>query len=309
MPLKIIRQDITKLKVDAIVNATNPSFDATGGLDHYIHQQAGKELDENCRKLKRLEVGQACLTSGYNLSTYIIHTCGPIWHGGQNHEEEKLRSCYLNSLELASQYRLNSIAFPLISTGTNQFPKQLALKIAMNCIVSFLSNNEMMVYLVVYDRNSYRISTKLFDSIEAYIDDHYEDEHRIECCSVNKTLSLLDALNQMDESFSCMLLRKIDEKGMSDVECYKKANIDRKLFSKIRSNPNYKPSKQTVIAFALALELSLDEMEEMLNKAGFSLSHSNKFDIIVEYFVSQGNYNVFEINEALFAFDQSLIGV
>lgn len=266
-------------------------------------------MDENCRKLKRLEVGQACLTSGYNLSTYIIHTCGPIWHGGQDHEEEKLRSCYLNSLELASQYRLNSIAFPLISTGTNQFPKQLALKIATNSIVSFLSHHEMMVYLVVYDRSSYRISTKLFDLIEAYIDDHYEDTHRIECCSINKTLSLLDALNQMDESFSCMLLRKIDEKGMSDVECYKKANIDRKLFSKIRSNPNYKPSKQTVIAFALALELSLDEMEEMLNKAGFSLSHSNKFDIIVEYFVSQGNYNVFEINEALFAFDQSLIGV
>lgn len=123
MPLKIIRQDITKLKVDAIVNATNPSFDATGGLDHYIHQQAENELDENCRRLKRLEVGQACLISGYNLSTYIIHTCGPVWHGGHNHEEEKLRSCYINSLELASQYRLNSIAFPLISTGTNQYPK------------------------------------------------------------------------------------------------------------------------------------------------------------------------------------------
>ena len=98
-------------------------FDATGGLDHYIHQQAGNELDENCRKLKRLEVGQACLTSGYNLSTYIIHTFGPIWHGNQDHEEEKLRSCYINSLELASQYQLNSIAFPLISTRTNQYPK------------------------------------------------------------------------------------------------------------------------------------------------------------------------------------------
>lgn len=138
MPLKIIRQDITKLKVDAIVNTTNPSFDATGGLDHYIHQQAGNEQDENCRRLKRLEVGQACLISGYNLSTYIIHTCGPVWRGGHNHEEEKLRSCYLNSLELASQYQLNSIAFPLISTGTNQYPKQLALKIATNSIVSFL---------------------------------------------------------------------------------------------------------------------------------------------------------------------------
>ena len=216
----------------------------------------------------------------------------------------------MSSFRLADAYKLKSIAFPLISSGTNQFPKELALQVAMHSIVSFLTDHEMMVYLVVYDRNSYKISSELFDSIEAYIDDYYEDEHMLVCNSIiSPRFSLIDALNQMDESFSTMLLRKIDESGMSDVECYKKTNIDRKLFSKIRSNPNYKPSKQTVIAFALALELSLDDMEDMLNKAGFSLSHSNKFDIIVEYFVSQGNYNVFEINEALFAFDQSLIGV
>ena len=294
MPIKIIRQDITKLKVDAIVNTTNPSFDATGGLDHYIHQLAGKELDVECRRIGKLKVGQACLTSGYKLCKYIIHTASPVWNIQNKNNEALLKSCYLSSLMLA----------------TNQFPKELALKVAMHSIVSFLVDHEMMVYLVVYDRNSYKISAELFDSIEAYIDDYYEDEHMLVCNSIiAPRFSLIDALNQMDESFSTMLLRKIDESGMSDVECYKKANIDRKLFSKIRSNPNYKPSKQTVIAFALALELSLDDMEDMLNKAGFSLSHSNKFDIIVEYFVSQGNYNVFEINEALFAFDQSLIGV
>ena len=310
MPVKIIRQDITKLKVDVIVNATNPSFDATGGLDRYIHQLAGKELDEECRKVGKLKVGQACLTNGYKLCKYIIHTAGPVWNMQKRNNAALLEFCYLSSLRLADSYKLKSIAFPLISSGNNQFPKELALKVAMHSIVSFLTDHEMMVYLVIFDRKSYKISSELFDSIEAYIDDCYEDEHMVMCNSILPSkLSLLDALNQMDESFSTMLLRKIDESGMSDVECYKKANVDRKLFSKIRSNPNYKPSKQTVIAFALALELPLDEMDDMLNKAGFSLSHSNKFDIIVEYFVSQGNYNVFEINEALFAFDQSLIGV
>lgn len=278
MPIKIIRQDITKLKVDAIVNTTNPSFDATGGLDHYIHQLAGKELDVECRRIGKLKVGQACLTSGYKLCKYIIHTASPVWNIQNKNNEALLKSCYLSSLMLANEYKLKSIAFPLISSGTNQFPKELALQVAMNSIVSFLTDHEMMVYLVVYDRNSYKISSELFDYIEAYIDDYYEDEHMLVCNSIiAPRFSLIDALNQMDESFSTMLLRKI--------------------------------AKQTVIAFALALELSLDDMEDMLNKAGFSLSHSNKFDIIVEYFVSQGNYNVFEINEALFAFDQSLIGV
>lgn len=278
MPIKIIRQDITKLKVDAIVNTTNPNLDATGGLDHYIHQLAGKELDVECRRIGKLKVGQACLTSGYKLCKYIIHTASPVWNIQNKNNEALLKSCYLSSLMLANEYKLKSIAFPLISSGTNQFPKELALQVAMHSIVSFLTDHEMMVYLVVYDRNSYKISSELFDSIEAYIDDYYEDEHMLVCNSIiAPRFSLIDALNQMDESFSTMLLRKI--------------------------------AKQTVIAFALALELSLDDMEDMLNKAGFSLSHSNKFDIIVEYFVSQGNYNVFEINEALFAFDQSLIGV
>lgn len=278
MPIKIIRQDITKLKVDAIVNTTNPSLDATGGLDHYIHQLAGKELDVECRRIGKLKVGQACLTSGYKLCKYIIHTASPVWNIQNKNNEALLKSCYLSSLMLANEYKLKSIAFPLISSGTNQFPKELALQVAMHSIVSFLTDHEMMVYLVVYDRNSYKISSELFDSIEAYIDDYYEDEHMLVCNSIiAPRFSLIDTLNQMDESFSTMLLRKI--------------------------------AKQTVIAFALALELSLDDMEDMLNKAGFSLSHSNKFDIIVEYFVSQGNYNVFEINEALFAFDQSLIGV
>ena len=260
-------------------------------------------------------------------------------------ERELLISCYRTSLMLAKEYGCESAAFPLISSGIFGYPKDQALKVAIDTISSFLLENEMTVYIVIFDRKAYQISGKLFADIAAYIDDRYVDEHtdnrserlrrmnafRMEepmpceasvceeaieqlmppvsaAAAPKKAATLDDALGQIDESFSEMLLRKIDERGMTDAQCYKKANIDRKLFSKIRSDKSYKPSKPTVIAFAIALELPLVEMKDMLMKAGFALSHSNKFDIIVEYFVEHGNYNVFEINEALFAFDQSLIG-
>ena len=228
------------------------------------------------------------------------------------------------------------MAFPLISSGIYGYPKDQALKVAVDTISTFLLENEVMVYIVIFDKKAYQISGKLFADIAAYIDDRYVEEHtdrraeqrrRLEAlseescfeaapaplppeeiCKSCSSQSLEEALGQIDESFSEMLLRKIDESGMTDAQCYKKANIDRKLFSKIRSDKFYKPSKSTVLAFAIALELPLAQMQEMLGKAGFALSHSSKFDIIVEYFVERGNYNVYEINEALFAFDQSLIG-
>ncbi len=335
MPLQIIRNDITKLKVDAIVNAANSSLLGGGGVDGCIHRAAGPELLVECKTLHGCETGSAKITKGYRLPCkYVIHAVGPRWQGGKHQEKELLESCYRTSLELAKEYDCKSIAFPLISSGIYGYPKDQALKVAVDTIQAFLMEHEVLVYLVIFDRRSYQISERLFDEIASYIDDRYVEEHvdkeaeqarylasekaragdedvlltKAAYPAKKKTVTLEEALAQLDESFSQMLLRKIDESGMTDAQCYKKANIDRKLFSKIRSDKFYKPSKSTVLAFALALELPLSEMQDMLQKAGFALSHSSKFDIIVEYFVEQGNYNVYEINEALFAFDQSLIG-
>lgn len=328
MPLQIIRQDITKMKVDAIVNAANESLLGGGGVDGCIHRAAGPELLAECRTLGGCKTGKAKITGGYNLpAKYVIHTVGPVYQDGKHGEKALLESCYRESLALAKEKNCETVAFPLISSGIYGYPKDQALKVAIDVIGNFLLENDMTVYIVIFDKAAYKISEKLFSDIAEYIDDNYVDEHtdyRRESMRMNMPMGMFEenlceckalapedlesALDQIDESFSEMLLRKIDEKGMTDAECYKKANIDRKLFSKIRGDMHYKPSKPTAIAFAISLELSLDETEDMLKKAGFALSHSNKFDIIIEYFIRKGNYNIFEINEALFAFDQSLLG-
>ena len=347
MPLQIVRNDITKMKVDAIVNAANSSLLGGGGVDGSIHRAAGPSLLEECRTLGGCETGSAKITGAGKLPCkYVIHAVGTRWLGGGHGERDHLISCYRTSLALAKENGCETLAFPLISSGIFGYPKDQALRIAIDTISEFLMQNDMTVYIVIFDKKAYQISEKLFSDIAEYIDDNYVDEHTDDdserlrrmndfrakemfcessvceeadeeidmlmtapmAVASKKVKSLDDALGQIDESFSEMLLRKIDESGMTDAECYKKANIDRKLFSKIRSDKLYKPSKPTAIAFAIALELSLDETKDMLMKAGFALSHSNKFDIIIEYFIENENYNVFEINEALFAFDQSLLG-
>ncbi len=336
MPLKIIRNDISKMPVDAIVNAANTALKMGGGVCGAIFAAAGADkLQKDCDQIGKCAVGEAVITNAYNLpSRYVIHAVGPIWHGGSHEEAHLLYNCYANSLILAWQHECQSIAFPLISSGIYGYPKDQALQIAISAIGEFLLNYEMMVYLVVYDKKTFVVSEKLFSAIEKYIDDNYVEEHRLSerrrgiepyeipqleempepfdiCASmpaVEVKPSLEDLVNQLDESFSQMLLRLIDEKGMTDVETYKRANIDRKLFSKIRSTKGYNPSKVTAIAFAIALELNLYETCDLLGKAGYTLSHSNKFDVIIKYFIEEGNYNIYEINEALFAFDQVLLG-
>ncbi|MCD8158721.1 MAG: O-acetyl-ADP-ribose deacetylase [Clostridiales bacterium] len=339
MPLQIVRNDITKMKVDAIVNAAKNSLLGGGGVDGCIHRAAGLELLAECRGLGGCKTGEAKITKGYRLPCrYVIHTVGPVWQSGNRGEREKLVSCYRSSLKLAKEYKCETVAFPLISSGIYGYPKDKALRVAVDTISEFLAEKDMTVYIVIFDKKSYQIGEKLYKDIAEYIDDNYVDKHidsygerlrryeveekllgaalskkafsdiSMDTAAPKAAMSLADELKNIDESFSEMLLRKIDEKGLTDAQCYRRANVDRRLFSKIRSNPLYKPSKPTAIAFAIALELSLEETNELLMKAGFALSPCSKFDIIIRYFIGHKNYNIFEINEALFAFDQSLLG-
>lgn len=350
MPLQIIRQDITKMKVDAIVNTTNEEMVGYSGVDFAVREGAGAELDKECRLLAPLGLGTAKITKGYNLDAkYIIHTSGPIWQGGLAGESIILKSCYLESLKLAVENGCESVAFPLISAGAYGYPKDKVLKFAVQIITEFLFNHELTVYLCVFDRTSYEFSKELFNEISEFIDDDYGFKekpgftHRFnksieaetteadfsecyiaeDCAPVAemmpcaapteygsvKNKSLEEYMKAMDKSFAYKLFDYIDSKGMTDVECYKKANVDKKTFSKIKCNPQtYKPSKQTAVAFAIALELSLDETQDLLSSAGLTLSRSFVFDKIIRYFIQKGNYNIFEINEALFEFDQMLLG-
>jgi len=330
MPLEIVRHDITKMKVDAIVNAANTALKMGGGVCGAIFREAGaNELQEACDQIGGCKVGEAVLTDGFKLDAkYIIHTPGPVWQDGSYQEATLLKGSYYNSLELANNHQCESIAFPLISTGIYGYPKEEALHIAISTISSFLLNHDMHVYLVVFDKKSFGLSTKLFSTIHQYIDEHYveevestfnrrarEEQYVMREVEILKqdiyeevNHSLVNLLDQLDESFSEQMLRLIDEKGMTDVETYKRANIDRRLFSKIRNAVDYTPTKKTAIAFAIALRLNLEETDELLTTAGYTLSRSSKFDVIIEFFIQQASYNIHEINEALFAFDQPLLG-
>lgn len=346
MPFEIVRNDITRMKTDAIVNAANSSLLGGGGVDGAIHRAAGPELLAECRKLKGCETGKAKITKGYRLpAKYVIHTVGPVWQGGGHRERELLSSCYRESLALAEEYRCEFVAFPLISAGAYGFPREEAMEIAVAEISRFLLQHDMTVYLVVFAREAFFTGKKLFRDVQEYIDDHYAEVHDLPNSARRRgfppflsaekaampeqeliTGDLSDSglspacpdfmpgtdwqklISQTDEGFSGTLLRLIDERGISDVECYKRANVDRRLFSKIRSDPEYRPSKPTVFAFAVALELTLEETRQLLMKAGFALTHSSKLDVVMEYCISHRCYDVLQINEVLYELDLPLLG-
>lgn len=329
MPFEMVRNDIVNMKVDAIVNTANPRPIIGAGTDKAVHDKAGARLLLARKEIGNIAVGEAAITPAFDLDArYVIHTAGPIWKNGRSGEEELLASCFRNSLGIAKKKACESIAFPLISTGSYGFPKPLALQIAVREISSFLMENEMQVYLVVFEKQSFELSEKLFKSVSSYIDANYVSDkmnleygtskvrrrnyedmllHESSYEITSKMPNLDGMLNNLDRGFSETLLDLIDRTGKKDSEIYKKANVDRKLFSKIRNNVNYKPSKATALAFAIALELSMDETDDLLARAGIALSQSNKFDVIVKYFIENKKYDIFELNSVLFEFDQPLI--
>ena len=402
MPLLFVRQDITTMHVDAVVNAANQSLLGGGGVDGAIHYAAGPELLAECRTLGGCRTGEAKITGGYRMPCrYIIHTVGPVYKGGDRGEPELLAACYRNSLKLAVEHGCESVAFPAISTGVYGYPPEEATKIAVATVREFLEEHDVTVYLVFFGHGRRQSGTDLAlyvrdrlagnamagagaveavtgraekNDSSAVFEMAFEPEDAKECVAdleecaeevadecisggsakrkahkvdrdegasgkrkfsakseqksggfklfsskkeaAAMSCAMMDAAaaaapdfrSMLDESFSEMLLRKIDEAGMTDAECYKRANIDRKLFSKIRSDRLYRPSKATAIAFAVALKLGTAETEEMLRKAGYALSNSTLFDVIIRYFIERGEYDVMKINEALFDYDQALLG-
>lgn len=329
MPFEIVRNDIVNMKVDAIVNTANPKPIIGDGTDRAIHCKAGERLLLARKEIGDIAIGTSKITPAFDLNArYVIHTAGPIWKDGKSGEEALLASCFKNSLRLAKEKDCESIAFPLISSGSYGFPKPIALQIAVREISAFLLENEIQVYLVVFGKQSFELSEKLFKSVSSYIDENYvSDKMSLEygkskvrrfdyekmllsesSYEITSKMPNLDGmLNNLDKGFSETLLDLIDRTGKKDSEIYKKANVDRKLFSKIRNNVNYKPSKATALAFAIALELDLDETSDLLSRAGYALSQSSKFDVIVKYFIENKKYDIFEINSALFRFDQPLL--
>lgn len=346
MPFSIIRNDIVKVEVDAIVNAANPELKKGGGVCGRIFEAAGEEeLTAACESIGGCATGSAVITPGFKLpAKFVIHAVGPVWQGGGKGEEQLLRSAYRSSLELATKNDLESVAFPLISSGSFRYPYDQALAVALDEINRYLFQFDMRVTLVMFDQTATALGFKLRHDLISYIDDHYVEEHRnlyrrdpygewtvpiekrdkpprgkpgtahddVLYPSVQMQPSMVydsGLVFPKEKTFSEALLKLIDTKGMTDVDTYRRSNIDRRLFSKIRSNADYSPRKSTVLALTIGLKLSVPEAQDLLARAGFAFSPCDKRDLIVRYFLERGEHDIAKVNGALYDFDQELLGV
>ena len=349
MPFQIIRNDITKVAADAIVNTANPEPVIGGGTDYAIHKAAGPELLEARKKIGEIYTGQSVATPAFQLSAkYVLHTVSPAWIDGEHQEEELLRKAYDAALQLAETLECKSFAFPLMAAGTYGFPHDLALSVAIRAFTDFLMDHEMQIYLVLFNAKAFGIAGSIFDDLKSYIDDNYVDERSEEEYLIDEypranmsrrdrarveiqrrrrmereraerdmfvgsapqsaileepkaaATSLEDVLRQHEKTFSEYLLDLLKERNGKDSEVYKRAEVSKQLFSKILNNPDYQPTKSTVIQLALGLQLDLPQTQKLLEKAGYALTRSSKTDLVVKYYIERKIYNVTFINEALY---------
>lgn len=386
MPFQIVRNDITKMQVDAIVNTANPMPGYGAGIDTAVYEAAGvKELLAKRHEIGIIDRGCSVITDGYKLpARYIIHTVGTAWQGGDHGEEDIIRSCYRSVFKVALDNGIETLAIPLLASGSYGFPKGIALRIALSEIESFMADHDMELYLVVFDEKSFSLSSELYGDIDAYINDNYVEEkakeeylgsttghsnqpvgsammsqsmareRRVgsitdafhldrknrksrkesfeECHEImadydtldvaeneapilqepkakaGKPKSLEDAVKNLDKTFMELVFSFADDRGLTDVEVQKRANLDRKAFSKLKCGTTKNPSKSTALALAIALELNLDDTKDLLSRAGLALSPCSKQDIIVQYFIEREAYDIYAINIALFEHGEQLLG-
>lgn len=353
MPFKIVRNDITHVKADVIVNTANPKQIYASGTDLAVYQAAGAdELLAERKKAGCIERGDIAVTGSYALNAkYIIHTVGPVWVDGMHKEFETLESCYAKSLQKALELGCDSIAFPLISTGVYGFPKDKALQIAVSVFSRFLLENEMQIILVVFDKKSFQLSGQLVGEIDSFIDANYirkkrrseysrrpfrrsriesditYDSEVYEECSryteaeesetellmsapmPQKAMSLEEELENVGMSFHDKLFELIGESGMDNKDVWKRANLDRKHFSKIQCDEKYHPKKKTVMALCIALELDLEQAKDLLARADWAFSPSSKVDLIVQKAIIDKQYDIYQLNLVLFQYTNEILGV
>lgn len=339
MPFKIIRDDITKVKADAIVNPANPEPVIGGGVESAIYEAAGREkLLEARKELGRLQPGKVGVTEAFNLDAkYIVHVSGLYWKGGNSFEARCLKECYEKALKAALDKGCKSIAFPLLGTGTYGFPKDIGLDVAVSTFTEFLEEYEMDITLVVFGNDAVNVSGKLVDEVRSFVDDKYVKEaleaeykkdrnieryalpnERFHLLLKEETYDVLDNACTKDtfsakpsgsleaalkniykESFEKHLQQLINKKGLRNYEVYAAANISKQYFSKLLKG-QVKPSKDKMLALAVGLRLNMDEVVDFLRIAGYALSPISQTDTVVEYFIRKQEYNVLKINIVLF---------
>lgn len=356
MALKIVRNDITKMNTEAIVNTANDYPTVGTGCDSAVYQAAGYDtlLAYRKEKIGFVPEGEVFLTPGFGLTAkYIIHAVSPFYRGGNEGEEEKLRSCYRKSLLLAKEHGIRSIAFPLISTGGFGYPKEEGMRIAVDEINAFLFHDEMEIYLVVFDEQARSLGKRIDPRLEEYIDHHYVKEKQEEEYGSLFSLAeeaaithsfkaprpsfsirreekeikesgwsiwpgkaqeaaappsemfsfeeehesrLEERMRHLSDTFSQYLMYLIRNKNMENAEVYKRAIVDKKIFSKIKNNINYHPQKLTALCLCVGAKLNLDESKDLLARAGYALSPCDKTDIIFSYFIENEIYDMIELD-------------